>query len=313
MSDALYGSEGFYRRELPAAHFRTSAHASPALAHAVLELAGRLAALVGEEGFAVVDVGAGGGELLASLAPLAPPHWRLVAVEIRERPADLDSRIEWTADVEYGVHGLVLANEWLDNVPVDVAERAVGQWQEVLVDERGVESRRALGPGPQLEWLSSWWSAADGDRVEVGHLRDAAWADLADRLDRGVLAAVDYALDRTRQRTGTLVGYRHGDLIDPVPDGSCDITAHVLLESIAAAGERAGLTGTQLLAQSDVLASLGVSAGRPPLALAQSDPLAYLAALSSASHAAELLDPEGLGSFSWLLQGRGVMPGACFG
>ncbi|HEX6920890.1 MAG TPA: hypothetical protein VF314_11705, partial [Actinomycetes bacterium] len=56
---ALYGEGGFFRRTTgPGAHFRTSVHASPLFARAVLTLA-RAADLD-----TVVDVGAGHGELL---------------------------------------------------------------------------------------------------------------------------------------------------------------------------------------------------------------------------------------------------------
>ena len=36
---ALYGPDGFYRRERPAAHFRTSVHASPLFGQALARLA----------------------------------------------------------------------------------------------------------------------------------------------------------------------------------------------------------------------------------------------------------------------------------
>jgi|SRR5882757_388276 len=55
--EALYGPAGFYRVERPAAHFRTSVHASPLFAQAI----GRLAR---ELGFTeITDLGAGEGEL----------------------------------------------------------------------------------------------------------------------------------------------------------------------------------------------------------------------------------------------------------
>ena len=61
--DALYGAAGFFRRESPGAHFRTSVHASPLFAAAVVRLV-REARLD-----TVVDIGAGRGELLRALRP----------------------------------------------------------------------------------------------------------------------------------------------------------------------------------------------------------------------------------------------------
>ncbi len=54
---ALYGPDGFYRRERPVAHFRTSVHASALFGRAVA----RLARAVGAS--EVVDIGSGSGEL----------------------------------------------------------------------------------------------------------------------------------------------------------------------------------------------------------------------------------------------------------
>ena len=89
---ALYGPTGFYRRpEGPAGHFRTASHAAPgALARGLA----RLAAAAGCS--AVVDVGAGRGELLSALAALPPgPHdaLRLHGCDVVGRPAGLDRLI----------------------------------------------------------------------------------------------------------------------------------------------------------------------------------------------------------------------------
>ena len=88
----------------------------------------------------------------------------------------------------------------------------------------------------------------------------------------------------------------------PVPDGSCDLTAHVLLESCA---EAAGGTH-RIVDQRTALTTLGLSGARPPRELASSNPAEYLRALAGASQAAELLDPHGLGGFGWLVHSRGI-------
>ncbi|MGW0507548.1 SAM-dependent methyltransferase, partial [Micromonospora sp. NPDC003241] len=70
MQQALYGPSGFFVSGAgPAAHFRTSVHASPVFASALLRLIHHLDAVLGfPERFDVVDVGAGRGELLCSLS-----------------------------------------------------------------------------------------------------------------------------------------------------------------------------------------------------------------------------------------------------
>src|SRR3954452_17961908 len=73
-ADAHHGPAGFYRRAAPADHFRTSVHASPLFAAAVLELLGRVDAALGHpEPVDLVDVGAGRGELLVAVAAAAGP------------------------------------------------------------------------------------------------------------------------------------------------------------------------------------------------------------------------------------------------
>jgi SAM-dependent MidA family methyltransferase len=330
MDRALYGPGGFYARgEAPGAHFRTSVHASRLFARAVGELVRRADAALGQpDPVDLVDVGAGRGELLvgvlAAVQDLAP-RLRLTGVETGPRPAGLDPRIGWTGAVPE-LTGVLIANEWLDNVPVDV----VAGGRLVYVDTAGVES---AGPSPapaDAAWIRRWWPAPGlskagpgemepGDvepaemerdevgRVEVGRRRDDAWGAAVGRVRRGVAVAVDYGHDRAgRPTAGTLTGYRAGRQVAPVPDGSCDLTAHVALDSAAAAGEAAGATDTLRLAQRDALHRLGVSGSRPPRELASTDPAAYLQALTAAGEAAELTDPAGLGGFGWLVQAVGI-------
>ncbi|HEX5994743.1 MAG TPA: hypothetical protein VFY84_06340, partial [Jiangellales bacterium] len=66
MEHALYGPDGFFRRERPSDHFRTSVHASELFAAAI----GRLAEQCDVR--TVVDVGSGSGELLVALAKHQP-------------------------------------------------------------------------------------------------------------------------------------------------------------------------------------------------------------------------------------------------
>lgn len=341
---ALYGPDGFYRRAAgpgPAGHFRTSVHASPLFAGAVATLLARVDEALGRPArLDFVDIGAGRGELLTGvLAALDAPgaaaggpagRLRPYAVERAPRPEGLDPRITWSAELPPPgtLTGLVFANEWLDNVPVDVAETdADGVPRRVLVAPDGTESLGAPVSGEDAAWLERWWPEAatagagadrghadgaddaggPGTRAEIGRPRDEAWVRAVRALDRGFAVTADYGHDRaTRPPYGTLTGFRDGREVRPVPDGSCDITAHVALDSCAdAAGP-----GALLLTQRAALHALGVSGGRPPLALASSDPAAYLRALGGAGEAAELTDPGGLGAFHWLVQPVGLPAGA---
>lgn len=272
---ALYGADGFYRRERPAAHFRTSVHASPLFAGALA----RLAFAVGLD--RITDIGSGSGELGRAVGSLAP-ELTVTGIELDD---ELPARLS----------GLVIANEWLDNIPCELAELSDDGVPHYLLEDF------TLGPvveGNDRAWLDRWWPLAEpGDRAEIGTTRDAAWGGVLDRLEDGLAIAIDYGHVRGgRPPYGTLSGFRRGRECDPVPDGSCDITAHVALDSL----------GGTITDQRTALITLGVSADRPDNDLARSDPLRYVAGLSSAGEAAELLDPAGLGSFGWVWTAAGA-------
>ena len=284
---ALYGPDGFFVRSVPGEHFRTSVTASGRYAEALRELAGRVDDALGRpDPFDLVDLGAGRGELLHAL-PDVPARWRLTVVE---RAPDPGTGLRWRREVPE-LEGLLVANEWLDAVPLDVVEDG----RLVLVDASGREAPGPCATAELLAWCARWWPAA---RAEVGLARDRAWAAAAARVRRGVAVAADYGHVR-EQRRPTLTGYRGGRQVPPVPDGSCDVTAHVALDSCAAA------TGARLLTQRAALLSLGVTGALPAYG---GDPAAYAAALQRAGEEAELLDPARLGGFGWLVQEVGVPP-----
>ncbi|MET8044994.1 SAM-dependent methyltransferase [Micromonospora sp. NPDC005215] len=217
MSRALYGPHGFFVAGAgPADHFRTSVHASPAFATALLRLVSQVDATLGHpDRLDVVDVGAGRGELLLTLlrlvasdsavevavgvsgeptrsgrSGLIPPRAgspetltptasarrsldepssgtarpslaervRFTAVEYAHRPENLPEEINWTSEIPAEITGVLLATEWLDNVPLDVAVHTEDGWRYVLVDpESGAETRGDLVSPDDLDWLTEWW------------------------------------------------------------------------------------------------------------------------------------------------------------
>src|SRR5262249_14261061 len=121
------------------------------------------------------------------------------------------------------------------------------------------------------------------------------WRTAVSTVERGLALTVDYGhLRDGRPLAGTLSGFRAGRQVPPVPDGECDLTAHVAFDALETP------TST-LLAQREALHRLGVSGARPSLALASTDRAAYVRALAGAGAAAELTDPAGLGGHLWLL------------
>ncbi len=302
--DALYGAGGFYRRaEGPAGHFTTSTHGP--LGAVLAEALGRMADREGATH--VVDVGCGRGELLTHLA-VARPDLRLTGVDVVERPTDLPEGIGWLrspggpdlpdalADL---TDVLVVAHEWLDVVPCPVAEvDASGTLRVVLVDPAtGEEPLGDPVAGEDRAWCAAHWphdGLAPGSRVEVGLARDRAWGDLVGHVRSGTVLAVDYGHTRaTRPPDGTLVGYRSGAVLPPAPDGSCDLTAHVAVDS---------LEQDERTTQREALATLGLTAASPDHALARTDPAGYLAALARASAVTSLTARDGFGAFWWVLR-----------
>ncbi|MFF5477407.1 SAM-dependent methyltransferase [Streptomyces sp. NPDC012935] len=310
---ALYGPDGFYRRpEGPAGHFRTSVHASPLFAVAVARLLCRVDEALGRpERLDFVDMAAGLGELvtgvLAALPDDVAARTRAYAVELADRPQTLDHRIEWRSEPPHRIKGLLFANEWLDNVPLEVAEvDSAGVPRLVLVRRDGTERLGEPVAGAEAEWLARWWplGGAQGARAEIGLPRDEAWAAAVATLDQGLAVAVDYAHTApARPPFGTLTGFREGRETVPVPDGSCDITAHVALDACARA---CALPGARLVSQRAALHAVGITGARPPLELASTNPTEYVRALATAGEAAELTATAGLGDFGWLLQPVGI-------
>jgi SAM-dependent MidA family methyltransferase len=311
MAAALYGPGGFFTRPDagPAGHFRTSAHASPLFAGTILRLLVAVDQALGRpDPLDLVDIGAGRGELLAALLATAPPglRARLRPVAVEPAPPADPGVLEWRDRPPAPVRGLVLATEWLDNVPVDVAELDTGGTARYLLVDPASGREVPGGPvtGPDADWLSRWWPLdAPGTRAEIGLPRDQEWAGALATVERGVALAVDYGhLAGGRPPLGTLTGFRDGREVRPVPDGSCDLTAHVAMDSVAAAGGG----GAVLFGQREALRALGMDGTRPPLALASTDPVGYLRRLAVAGAAAELTDPDGLGGHTWLLQPVGL-------
>lgn len=301
-------AELFWAHQSPSDHFRTSI--GDEMAERMLtEVADVDKRLGHPPEFTIIDVGAGDGDLLRRLRDLAPPELahrlRLVGVDLRPSPDDtLDWVIGTAPDgVDLSpVVGLVMAHEWLDEIPCDVVEcDAGGVVRLVLVGGDGAET---LGP-PLAEtaacaeydvdalaasdWVNAWWPLrVPGERAEVGIARDHAWRWLAGLVRDGVALATDYG-HTMESRRPTLVGYREGRLTAPRPDGTVNLTAHVSVDSCAAQ-----VPGSTLYTQREMLPSV------TPPPIDGADGPARARALARASTVARLRDPLGPGAFRWL-------------
>ncbi len=302
--ESATGAAGFWPDNRPEQHFRTASTTGAALAQLIVALLERHSEIQ-----AIVDIGAGGGELLTQLAVLRP-RLGLAAVDLRARPSTLPGSVAWVRD-RWDVQQhrwlgpaarllealdrptLVIASEWLDDLPAVVAQRVGNSWQEVLVDESGRESFGTALAADDGDWLRRWWPT--GRRAEVGATRDRAWAALVDAVQSsgGLALMIDFGhFTSTRPGPGSLAGYRSGRSVPPVPGGQVNLTAHVAIDAVRAAGEARGARTLRCARQLDIVRD----SAPPP---SSSDPVADLA---GRSHRAALAVPQGLGTHWWLLQ-----------
>lgn len=303
---AAYGEGGFWQRALAEDHFRTAATSTALFADAISRLLCDHRHIV-----SVIEIGSGNGRLLSDLAA-SRPELALTGVDRRARPDGLPERVGWRCDLwDVAADGwttgsaadlfnsidrptLVLAVEWLDDLPCTVAGRADGQLREVEVDNTGAERHGQLLHPAESAWCAQWWP--DGGRVEGGRTRDRAWAAALEPLRRcgGLGMVVDFGHVRSnRPRHGTLAAYHQGQQLRPQPSRDVNLTAAVAIDSLAAAGEQVGAVTVSCERQSETLTRLLGAAAAPA---------DTLAALVTRSERAALLSPRLWGDQWWLVQ-----------
>ncbi|CAB4908910.1 unannotated protein [freshwater metagenome] len=306
----------FYSREKPADHFRTSTSYPDIIGPAFLVL---LDAHTTSEALQIVDVGGGDGHLLSAMRAAWIESGRdpalltctLVDVRAAETPDVVtvvgDARTCLNEIFPHGIRGLLIAHEWLDDIPCEVVEvDDRGARRLVLVDAKS--GKESLGPALDdpaatrdfgfdergIDWLDTWWPIAHpGSRAEVGITRDDAWRTCIGLVTEGVALMVDYAHTReTRDSQGSLAGYVSGRRVAPIPDGGCNVTAHVAVDALADVSPRAR---RRMRSQREALEHV-----RLP-----DDPLVRLRAKG---RLATLRAANGLGNFTWLEHHAGSPP-----
>ena len=267
----------------------------------------------------VVDAGAGPGSLARGILAAGPrclPALRLVLVERspaqRSLHADLAERwpgkVASTAALPDDPPAVVLANELLDNLPVDLLERTEAGWSEVVVDLAGEDLVEVHGP-LRHDVPEGAAGARAGARVPV-QAAAAAWVAEAVALARdggGRVVVLDYATTTAalveRPRAEWLRTYRRHDRgAGPLEDlGEQDITCEVCVDQLAPPPD-------EDVAQADWLRRHGIDElvedGRRTWdERAAIGDLAAVRGRSRVTEAAALLDPAGLGGFRVLAWG----------
>jgi SAM-dependent MidA family methyltransferase len=244
--------------------------------------------LRGLGGGELLELGAGSGAMAAAmLAELGrldalPARYRIldVSADLRERqratlqqavPSLLD-RVEWLDRLPDALHGVIVANEVLDAMPVERFALRGGEINALGVtwhfgrfewsETRAPSLLRAAVRSAQRQAGDAW---PDGYVSEV-NLGLAPWlASLGGALERGVMLFVDYGLPRREyyspdRSDGTLLcHFRHRFHDDPFARlGLQDITAWVDFTAVAEAGEAAGLALAGYATQAHFLIGNGI-------------------------------------------------------
>lgn len=271
--------------------------------------------------FTVVEAGAGDGRLAREVLRAGPDCAGALEYVLVERSAaaraaqaerlaparDLGVSMVTCADLPTEpIVGVVLANELLDNLPFDLAERTEDGWHEVrvgwrdgfveepspLAASRATDLPEEVPPGARLPiptGIASWVTRSASIVAEGGFLLVDYMGTSAELATRG----------------GWLRTYRdHRRGSDPLAaPGETDITADVRLEVLRDALDAAGFTDRREETQADWLRALGlaqlVAEGEAAWrAGAAGGGLEALAGRSRGVEAANLTDPDGLGGFT---------------
>jgi SAM-dependent MidA family methyltransferase len=184
---------------------------------------------------------------------------------------------------------LVLANEFLDALPIRQFVRRGDGWSERFVGAAGFEEHPVVLPDG-LPWARF---AGEGEVVELCEPARAFVADLAGRVmrDGGAALLLDYGPERSAPGDSlqALAGGRPADPL--VAPGDADLTAHVDFAALAGVAREAGAAVHGPLPQGVFLARLGLFQRTSRLARGQ--PPARAAALVEAAQ--RLAEPHRMG------------------
>ncbi len=238
----------------------------------------------------ILEIGAGAGvmaaDILSRLETLEclPDHYYILelSAELRQRqrqtiaarnPHLLDS-VRWLDDLEnLRLHGVIIANEVLDAMPVrrfrqtedELVELAVAggmdgfRWASLPADDalrrRVAQLQRKTGDPWRLPYQSEFNPALD-DWMKM----------IANTLERGLTLLIDYGYVASeyyhpQRQDGALLGhYRHRATDDPfLYPGLQDLTASVDFSSVADAGKQAGMQLAGYVSQAQFLISTGLA------------------------------------------------------
>jgi len=282
--------------------------------------------------FRLIEYGAGSGTLALSILegfrrhgstdllevvcyrPIESNPNRLADVRHRFDEAGLAGVLESGAEPPAGLGaGVVLANEFLDALPVHRAVLRGGKLLELYVVWRDGFAEVAAEPSTRelaARLADDGVELAEGQIVEIC-LGLGPWLEeVAGHLARGYILVIDYGYDAAelygpRLLAGTLLGYRGHRVVENqfADPGLTDLTAHVDFTAVAQLAARRGFSAQPLATQQEFLVASGLESELQAL---QASPDLTLAEYTRArSGIVRMLDPRHMGRFRVLVAGTG--------
>ena len=222
----------------------------------------------------LIELGPGRGTLMSDAlraARIAPEFRAAIDVTLIETSPTLanvqyealltsGAPIAWSATLSEAPEGpaIILANEFLDALPVRQFLRVAGQWRERMVrlDDSG---RLAFGLSAEAEPHLDV-DADEGAVLEVNAVGHRLMFEVGTRLVKqgGAALFVDYGHSATGFGD-TLQALRAHRFVDPLADpGEADLTAHVDFAAMARSARATGAAVYGPIDQGDFLRALGI-------------------------------------------------------
>jgi SAM-dependent MidA family methyltransferase len=334
---ALYHPDlGYYARSQRSGwrgHFLTSAELDP-LFGALWAVGFRRSweSLGRPASFELIEVGPGEGGFANSILSVVKGAfadaltYRLVEPipALVERQMSLLSTYDnaiWSSSIDELMpvaHGAVIANEVLDNLPVNLLEFRAGEFVELYVEATGRGLQLVPGPLSDSALMSlvaaADWDPAEGQRLELSPAAVSFVRSCAAAVEAGAVVLVDYGLTwrgLAERPAGTLVSYSDAGADDLVLDrpGEKDITSHANWDVVASTLRSEGFEVSGPTPQREILNDLGLPDLEESLAKKQRGLASEgrgaeaLRALSRRQALGVLSDPDGLGGLE-VLTGR---------
>lgn len=287
--------------------------------------------------FTLVEMGAGQGILAVDIFKYVQQHYpeffaalEYIIVEKSTALRQLQQQrfhrlpLKWCSLDEIpttSITGCCFSNELVDAFPVHQFILESGQLQEIYVTTQDrVSFAEVIGELStsrlaeyfgliEIELSSSAYP--NGYRSEV-NLAALDWLSMvASKLQRGYLLTIDYGYPakryyNPRRSQGTLQCYyqhRHHD--NPyIYVGRQDITAHVSFTALEVWGKNCGLERWGFTQQGLFLMALGLGDRLAAVSSTTNQSIQQLLRRREALH--QLIDPQGLGGFGVLVQGKGL-------